>query len=351
MIRFLRLGLVLLSALPAREAAAQSAAPPVELGFDASALATNDRGGFGRGPRLIVNLDGRNAIELTASLQPLSLSGAMEKRETDRYLVAYKRVVHAAGRARVFATVGGGIERTVRSVPGFTGPGPSPVPFPPSTTREVLPTFTVGSGIDLRIGRRVAVVLASSFLLSDRFAGRLSGGLLVPLGAYPEPSDPLGASVPWAPLSEGDRAWVVTSDGREVTGEVVVRSAARLGIRTERGLASFAADEIRAIDATDRIGDGVVLGATIGGVGAVAPAVLVTYLICALEEECGVRDVLAVNALFVGMGIGIGAAVGALTDSLREGRAPLYRRDVASTFTVEPLLRKQGVGAAATIRW
>jgi hypothetical protein len=350
MVRSLFCALVFVAGLATREALAQTAVPPVEIGLDASALLTPDGGGLARGPRLIINFDGRNALEITASLQALSASDALDQRETDLYLAAFKRVVHATGPVRVFGTLGGGLERTLIVVPGSVLPGPPPVTFPPSTGRQLLPAFTVGSGIDLRISRRAAIVFESSFVVTDRFSGRLTGGLVLPVGAYPAQPGRLAASVPWGRLSEGDRAWVTTDDGREVVGEVVLRSATRLAIRTEGRVTSFGPDEVRAIDTTDPVRNGVVLGSKIGGLSALAPSVLVTYLICALEE-CGVQEVLAVNAAFFGMGAGIGAITGALADSLREGRAPLYRRGGANDVVIAPLLRKQGFGVGAVIGW
>lgn len=342
--------LAIVGASPAGDTWAQSAAPPVEIGLDASALLLTDRGDLARGPRLRINFDGRNALEITASLQALSPFDGLGQQETDLYLAAFKRVVHAAGPVRVSAMLGGGLERTFIFVPGSTLPGPPPVTFPSSIARQLLPAFTVGSGVDFRLGSRAAIVLESSFVLTDRFAWRLSGGVVVPVGAYPVPPGRLAASLAWAELAEGDRVWVTTGDGREIAGEVVRRSATRLDLRTHGRLVSFAPDEIRGIDTTDPIRNGVVLGAKIGGFGALAPSVLITYLLCALEE-CGTGDVLLVNGLFIGIGAGIGAVTGALADSLRERRTPLYRRVGATSISVAPVLRKESVGLGAAIRW
>ncbi len=77
----------------------------------------------------------------------------------------------------------------------------------------------------------------------------------------------------------------------------------------------------------------------------------ITYVLRAFEEECRVGDVLLVSGFFVGVGASIGAATGAIVDSLRERRAPLYRRGGKTSITVAPLLRKGSVGIAAGIRW
>ena len=351
MLRSLFLAVAVLGTLAPGATAAQSAAPPFEIGLDASALLTPDRGSLGRGPRLVVNFDGRNALEVKTSLRALSSFDVPGQQQTDLYLAAYKRVVHAAGPVRVFASIGGGVERTRISVPGTSWPGPPPVFFPPSSARQLLPAFTSGGGLDIRLGSRAAVVLESSVVITGRLTGRLSGGLVVPVGRYPSGPHGLPTSVPWADLSEGDRVWVTTADGHEVAGEVILRSARRLDIRTGSRLVSLAPDDVRAIDTTDPIRNGVVLGAMIGGVGALAPSAFITYVLCAFEEECRVGDVLLVNGFFVGLGAGIGAATGAIADSLRERRAPLYRRGSTVGITVAPLLRKGSVGVGGGIRW
>ena len=347
--RSLVLSLAFVAGVAVCDASAQSAAPRVELGLDVSGLLVPDPNGFHRGPRLVVNFDGRNSVQFTASLQKLSPWDDFADRETDLYLAAYRRLVHAAGPVRVSATLGGGLERTVIATPPITF-GDPPITFPATRGVEVLPAFTTGAAIDVRVGSRAAIVLESSFVLTDRLGGRLSGGLVVPLGSYPS-RDRLASSVPWAALDAGERAWVTTDDGRDVDGEVVGRTAATLTLRTPAATVSFTADDVRAIDTTDPIRNGTVLGAKIGGFGALVPSVFVTYLICAFEEECGVGEVLWVNGLLVGMGAGIGAATGALADSLRERRVPLYRRAGSTRVMLTPVVGRHRLGGRAVIRW
>lgn len=348
--RMLILALAFVVGVAVRDASAQSAAPPVELGLDVSATLVPDRSGLQRGPRLVVNFNGRNSVQFTACLQKLSPWEDLAQRETDVYLAAYRRLVHAAGPVRVFATLGGGLERTVIFAPATTFGNP-PVTFPSSRGVEILPAFTTGAAIDFRLGSRAAIVLESSFVLTDRLGGRVSGGLVVPVGSYPSRPGRLASSVPWAELDAGERAWVTTGDGRELDGEVVGPSAATLTLRTRTGMVSFTADDVRAIDTTDPIRNGTVLGAKIGGFGALVPSVLITFLVCALEEECGVGEVLWVNGVLVGMGAGVGAATGALADSLRERRVPLYRRGGSTSVMLAPIVGGHRLGGRAVIRW
>ncbi|HSL22693.1 MAG TPA: hypothetical protein VK886_14260 [Vicinamibacterales bacterium] len=330
------------------DASAQSAAPSVELGLDVSALLVADPNGLHGGPRLVAHFNGRDALQFTASLQKLSPWDDARKK-TDLYLAAYRRLVHAAGPVRVSATLGGGLERTVIVTPPVTFGNP-PITFPSTRGAEVLPVFTTGAAIDVRVGSRAAIVLESSFILTDRLGGRLSTGLVVPVGSYP-PRDRLASSVPWAELDAGERAWVTTADGREADGEVVSRSAATLTLRTRTGIVSFTADDLRAIDTTDPIRNGTVLGAKIGGLGAIAPSVLITGLFCTLEDGCSVGEVLWVNAFLIGMGTGVGAATGALADSLRERRVPLYRRRGSTRVMLAPIVGGHRLGGGAVIRW
>jgi hypothetical protein len=347
--RLLIMSLALVVNIAVRDASAQSAAPPVELGLSVSSTLVPDGTGLQRGPRLVVNLDGRNAVQFTAGLQELSPWGDSAQRETDLYLAAFRRLVLAAGPVRVVATLGGGLERTVIAVPATTFGNP-PVTFPSSRGVEVLPAFTTGAAVEVRVGSRAAIFLEPSFILTGRLGARLSGGLVVPIGSYPPRPGRLEPSVPWAKLDAGERAWVTTGDGREVDGEVVGRSAATLTLRTRTGMVSFTADDVRAIDTTDPIRNGTVLGAKIGSLGAVLPSVLVTLLLCTLEDGCGAGEVLWANGLLIGIGAGVGAATGALTDSLRERRVPLYRGR-STGVRLAPILSGDRLGGRAVIRW
>jgi hypothetical protein len=340
--------MMLMSALAVREAGAQSAAPPAELGVEMSVPIDSVRGDLLPGPRLVLNADGRNSILFSASFQRLSPVDGPVESKTDLFLAAYRRVVHASGPVRVFATIGGGLERTVIATPAVTFGNP-PTTFPASRGVEVLPAFSTGAGLDYRLGRRAALVLESSFVLTDVLGGRLSAGLVVPLGAYP-PRAPLPSPVPWATLDEGDRAWVTTGDGRELDGEVVARSVNGFTLRTALGVVVLAGSDVRAIDTTDPIRNGVVLGAKIGALGGVAPAVLVSGLYCSLED-CDAGQVVAFTGLFLGLGTAVGAATGALADSLRERRVPLYRRGGPASVVVAPLVGGRRIGAGAVIRW
>lgn len=330
-----------------RDARAQSAAPPVEVGLDVSTTIVPERSGVQRGPRLVVNVDGRNAVQFTARLQKLAPWEDYEQ-ETDLYLAAYRRLVHAAGPVRVYATLGGGLERTVIVTPAVTFGNP-PITFPSTRGVEVLPAFTSGAAFDVRVASHAAVVIESSFVLTDRLGGRLSAGLVVPIGSYPSRSR-LASSVPWAQLDAGERAWITTVDGREVDGEVARRSADTLALRTRTGIVSLAVNDVRAIDTTDPIRNGTVLGAKIGTVGALVPAVFATLGLC-LSEQCGVDDVLLINGILVGIGAGVGAATGALADSLRERRVPLYRRGASTSVTFAPIVGRHRMGGGAVIRW
>jgi hypothetical protein len=343
------LGVLFLAGLAARDASAQSAAPRVEIGVDASTTVATDRPGLHWGPRLAINFDGQNAMQFTASLQNLSPQNPFSQIETDLYLVAYKRLVHAAGPVRISATLGGGFERLVIVTPAVTFGNP-PVTFAATRGVQVRPAVTTGAVFDFRLGRHAAIVLESSLVLANRLGGRFSGGLVVPIGSYPGGPGRLASSVPWAKLDPGERAWVTTGDGREIEGEVVDRSEARLILRTRTGTSSFTAGDVRAIDTTDPIRNGTMIGATVGAAGMVVPAILGSLIVCG-EEDCSAADVLMVNGVLIGMGAGIGAAVGALSDSLRVRRVPLYRRGTAPSVSVAPIIGPHRLGGGSVIRW
>lgn len=112
--------LVLLAGLLARDASAQSAAPPVEVGLDVAGTLMPNYPGLEWSPRVAFNFDGRNSVQLTASLQMRDVENAFAQYKTDLYLASYRRLVHAAGPIRVSALLGGGLERTVISTPAVT---------------------------------------------------------------------------------------------------------------------------------------------------------------------------------------------------------------------------------------
>ncbi len=333
----------------ARDARAQSAAPPVEVGLDVSGLFDPEVPGAHFGPRVAFNFDGRNALQFTASLQKLRTDNPFGHMKTDLYLGTYRRLVHAAGPVRVSALLGGGLERTFIVTPAVTFGNP-PVTFPSTRGAHLTPAVTTGANVDVRLGRRAAIVLESSIVLSDRLNGRFSAGLVVPIGAYASGPGRLASSVPWASLDPGERAWVTTSDGREVEGEVIDRSETSLVLRTRTGRSTITADDLRAIDKTDPIRNGTLIGTAIGAAGAVVPGILVNLIYCS-EESCGPGEALWINGLFIGMGAGIGAATGALADSLRVRRAPLYRRGGAPSISVAPIVGRHQLGGGAVIRW
>src|SRR5262245_10625685 len=198
--------LALVTAVAVRDAAAQSPAPAVGLGLDVAATITSDHS-VHRGPRLVVHFTGRDALQVTATLQRLAPLEDFAQVETDLYLASYRRLLHTTGPVRVFGTLGGGLQRTLIVTPPITFGNP-PVTFPSTRGSEILPAFTTGAGIDVRLASRAALVIESSFVLSDKFGGRVSAGLVVPLRAYPSPTPRLDASVPWATLDAGERAWV-----------------------------------------------------------------------------------------------------------------------------------------------
>lgn len=346
------LTLALVAGVGASDASAQSAAPPVEVGVDVTAsLARGVQGG----PRLVVSFDGRNAAQFTFSFQGLSpwddLAQSQAQRKTDHYLVAYRRLVHDAAPVRLFATLGGGLERTVIFTPAITF-GDPPITFPSSKGVHVRPVMTTGAAVDFRLGRRAAIVLESSFVLVAGLDGRFSAALVVPVSSYPA-RDPLASSVPWARLDTGARAWVTTVDGREVDGEVTGRSAATLTLRTLTGTELLSADDVRAIDTTDSIRNGIKVGTIIGSLAGILPAIGAAALVCLDQprDECGNGERLSVGAVLIGMGAGIGAATGALADSLRERRVPLYRRSASTSVMLAPIADGHRLGGRAVIRW
>src|SRR5262249_44055366 len=127
--RSLLLTLAFITGIGVTEVNAQSATPRVELGIDLSKITDTDRGATRWGPRLIGNFSDRNSMEFSSTFQRRSECNGCGF-ESDLYLVNFRRLIHAEGTARVFATFGSGIERQVLVLPEYT---------------YVLPEYTYGS--------------------------------------------------------------------------------------------------------------------------------------------------------------------------------------------------------------
>ena len=99
------------------------------------------------------------------------------------------------------------------------------------------------------------------------------------------------------------------------------------------------------------IRNGTVLGVTIGSLAALGLSIPLTLLFCALEDGCDAGEVLTINGVMIGMGAGAGAAIGAMADSLRERRVPLYRRVGSTGVMLTPIVGTHRLGGRAVIRW
>ena len=155
----------------------------------------------------------------------------------------------------------------------------------------------------------------------------------------------------------GQRIWVTTSDGREVSGSVRSVSASVLEITGPGGEQSIALLDVRTINAQDSLKNGARNGAIVGGVSLGVYLGLLSYsLRC--ERDCGpdysaTRDTIGAVAFGAGVGAGCGVLIGLLVDHLVKGRQVVYAAPPTKPIAWEmlPLVDKRELGTYVMVRW
>ena len=173
---------------------------------------------------------------------------------------------------------------------------------------------------------------------------RLGLGAIVPVGPADSlrNSDLAVLSLP-AGIVPGQMAWVTMGDGREVRGEAVALHGGQLSIKTLRGMTALAFDDVRRIETTDGLRDGIVNGL---GIGALSGALL--FALSFREGDDHETAWMAGGLL----GLGLGAMAGLIGDSLQEGRRLVYSAPGArATLRVTPVVTRRGGGATASVSW
>ena len=331
-------------------AQAQAAAPGVEVGVHGGGLLASPRPTPSFGPRLTIRFDTHTAFEVLADLQRPVTTSPFETIETDMVYARVKRTVFARAATSVFATIGGGGGRArISTSEQVFGAGPVVLPATSVTTAEM--ALVTGGGIDVRLAPRLRLILESEAMFgTGGITGRVVAGLAMPLQALPSPGAALPADVPWARLEAGDRAWVTTTDGRSFDGEVVSRTRTELQVATGAGRVALSHDDIQRLSTADPIRDGTMRGFLIGGFSALGYSAFGTVVVCA-TESCSGGDIVRINGILGGLGFGIGATIGALTDSFRERPVEIYRRGAAADISVIPVVSRRSAGVGGAIRW
>ncbi len=333
----------LTAAIPSMALAQSGAKPVMEIGAEMSGGPGADGEWRALGPRLGVNFNSRTALEVSLSPQ-LSRDRFSW---VDYGLVQVKRSLHAFDRGSLFGTLGVAGSRQQYS-DELRGPYPQSYP----TQYAFGPVF--GFGAELEVAPRLALRAETQYILSQRSLLRFTGGVTMPLGRYVDRSRALDtpelAASPIGRVSLGQTVWVTASDGREIKGEVVSRSLQGLTVRHAMGAVSVAMPEIRKIEITDGLGDGIAVGGVTGGITGGVLGFLGGRAWCEGGADCQVFSSLLIG----GLGAGIGTLAGAVVDSFRDTRRPLY--DAASragkpTIVLSPIVSKDTAGVGGAIRW
>jgi hypothetical protein len=324
--------------------------PPVEVGVQVAGVGRAE-GNSGVMPGLNVswNLDRLTAIDFATDFQPSRTQqyGTYSSRSFAQtlFLVQLRRTFVEFGDTRMFGLVGAGAGSREESYGPYTNGSYS---APGYTYHEGIGAFSIGIGVERRLASRLALRAETTFIISNVSADLRAGiGLSVPIGRFPKaPAQALITPAGFDLVHTGQKVWVTTSDGEVRMGDVAALSANSVTLRHRDGQTQLAAADVRRIDGVDSIKDGALIGA---GVGAGVGGLSVGLLVLAADGSGG--EALGAGLAFAGVGAGMGALIGAISDSLHEGRRVLYTGDRKKTITVAPIVSAKGAGVGATITW
>lgn len=145
------------------------------------------------------------------------------------------------------------------------------------------------------------------------------------------------APLPQAPatLDIGQAVWMTTPEEPGTKGIVVSVSATDIGFKVLGEIRTIPWVDVIRIETTDAYWNGSAAGAIAGGFAFGMPAALFGSTRTAM------------TSLVVGAGLGI--AVGAFLDSLREGRRQLYAAPASAV--IAPHVSSGALGIGAILRW
>ena len=161
------------------------------------------------------------------------------------------------------------------------------------------------------------------------------------------------AQVPTMPkVKPGQTVWVTRQDGTVVMGNVKALSETGLTIRDGSGETSLPLADIRQIDTTDSLTNGIIIGAIptslLFGFGAGLGA---SYgSLASGEPDDGGANRAAIVGLVVGAGVG--ALIGAVIDRAIDGHRVIYRAPRSDTaLAIAPMIEPHGAGLRVSLRW
>jgi hypothetical protein len=296
-------------------------------------------GGNAATASVILSVDAANGLGVTFD-RSTRRQGANRK---DSLALDYRRIVHRTLGGDLAATIGAAItsSESRRFRTELVGSRFVTVPYFDSNH-----TLSVSPGVEgtwrvTRYARLRASVHAEFSVRGVPF--RFGLGAVVPIGRVTTlpTSDFAVLSLPG--VVPGQVVWVRMSDGSDVRGEAVALRNGQLSLKTLRGMTAVAFGDVRRIQTTDGLRDGIVRGL---GIGALSGALLFGL---SFREGDDHEAAWMVGGM---LGLGLGAMAGLIGDSLHEGRRLLYSAPGAgAALRVSPLVTRRGGGVATSVSW
>lgn len=175
----------------------------------------------------------------------------------------------------------------------------------------------------------------------------------IALGVLVVAASPALAQVPTMPrVTPGQTVWVTRQDDTIVTGKVKTVAETGLAVSHGNNETSVPLGEIRQIETTDSLTNGIIIGAIptslLFGFGAGLGA---SYgSLASGERDDGGANRAAVVGLIVGAGVG--ALIGGAIDRAIKGRRVIYRASTTgAALTIAPAPAIRGAGLRVSFRW
>ena len=189
---------------------------------------------------------------------------------------------------------------------------------------------------------RTLVLACAAVLASPLTTGALAQTPATPPGSTTAP--PVSLTLP---VKEDQELWITSTTGSEVRGKVLTVTPTSIDVRTDDGITHINVSDVLKLERQDSNWSGFAWGV---GVGALAWAATGGKQIVS-----GTQGNIRIERIGAGQIIGMlltCGGVGALIDSVVEGRDTIYRKpESTSTFAVLPVATLKSVGIGASLTW
>jgi hypothetical protein len=365
--RFIGFVFSLLGALggPAAATAGQSElpVPRVQLGAEMSF------GSVGGGsqtsarvfvPRFTVNFSPRWALD--ATVDRYHRPGQFGELDERIVLVQLRtRLAEFSNGLRLSGLLGGGMDYTRYEFPSYEGRSfepdtyGQPRTYPAESLSHRRPLILTGLGLSRAITPHLAVHSEVKFFPFQRFGfgARATLGMTAAVGRFPPQSKEI--ALPFTSsrsVRGGQRVWVTTTDGVQITGAVISASLSSLTIARGSGRETIPVASLARIDVAESSTAARNRWMVVGGLGGLGLGVAVTVSWVASNGGEGADAFGIWGPGLATLGIVAGGLIGAEIDRRRAVRHTIY--DVgrpAAALTLTPLVTRRAHGLSATIRW